>query len=420
MPLRSARLTGDPILESCLEGGHRMFAGEDNLSVMRLQSALLDLGRPVGAAGADGIFGIETGNAVTAYKTAKGLLPNDPVVGVGTSQALDNDLLFEPPVLDPVFAEFSPFVVDHRLEQFVAQELSALIAAPLDSWRHMLGRSALQSLSSGFLLGIVAQSRAIDIRDKFLAVADAIQFDGTPAENFFDDSVILGGALGTTITFTVNGDPRAFIVLSDAVIMGRATIFRDSDGTRAPAPLQGVIVHELTHARNLANIVSLQQTPDTDITAFADPVLAQTLSAATGIRTSQVLRHFVSEITARHVHWAVLRELAGTPGGIALLQLEAARLAGAALLYFVEIRSVYDRNGYGLGIGAQGDAVRFRQLELWLRICANQIFSDVAADDQQSTLAFQAAADFCARQINGGVLDFAQEDGLFPLFQDFH
>jgi hypothetical protein len=48
MPLRSARLTGDQVLENCLAGTHRMLAGEDGLPVMRVQSALLDLGRSVG------------------------------------------------------------------------------------------------------------------------------------------------------------------------------------------------------------------------------------------------------------------------------------------------------------------------------------------------------------------------------------
>jgi hypothetical protein len=57
--------------------------------------------------------------------------------------------------------------------------------------------------------------------------------------------------------------------------------------------------------------------------------------------------------------------------------------------------------------------------ELWLRLCADQSFSDRAEDDQQSTLAFQAAAQFCADQVTDPTLDFAREDGLFPLISDF-
>ena len=44
MPLRSATLSGDPVLEQCPEGTHRMLAGEDGLPVKRLQQALNDLG----------------------------------------------------------------------------------------------------------------------------------------------------------------------------------------------------------------------------------------------------------------------------------------------------------------------------------------------------------------------------------------
>src|SRR6185312_11924589 len=172
MPLRAARLTGDPILESCLNGTDKIFSGRDGLSVMRLQSALHDVGLSVGSAGTDGIFGSDTGAAVTTFKTSHGLVPNDPVVGPGTSRALDDDLFFDPAVLDPVFGEFSPAVVDHRLEQFVARELVALVLAPLDSWRHMLGRFTADALNSGQVLGITANSRGIDLREPFLAVAD--------------------------------------------------------------------------------------------------------------------------------------------------------------------------------------------------------------------------------------------------------
>jgi hypothetical protein len=121
-----------------------------------------------------------------------------------------------------------------------------------------------------------------------------------------------------------------------------------------------------------------------------------------------VLRSYVAELTARYVHWVVLKELAGTPGGIAIRGLATDKLAAAAPFYFVEETSLYDANGYGAGINAQGDAVRFHQLDLWLRLCAAQSFSDIPADDQ-----------FCAGQVGHPTLDFAQEDGVFPLIQDF-
>lgn len=283
-----------------------MMAPEQGLPVKRVQAALIELGHSLGPAGADGVFGSATGNAVTAYKTAKGLVPNDPVVGPGTSKALDDDLFFDPPALDPAFGEFSPAVVDHRVEPFVGLELIALFRAPLDSWRHMLGRFALTALNSGELLGIVAQSRTQDLRNLFLAVADPVQADGLSASDFFDDRTI-PGALGNTVGFLVNGSPRAFIVINDDVILGRAFITRVSDGTRAHVSLLGVLVRELTHARNLTQTLALLETLDTDPDVYVDTALAQTLSA-TVAPTANVLRSYVNEIVARHVHWIVQKE----------------------------------------------------------------------------------------------------------------
>jgi hypothetical protein len=417
MPLRSARLTGDPVLENCLEGNFRMLAGQRGLPVFRVQSALIDLGRSVGPAGADGIFGADTGAAITAYKTEKGLIPNDPVVGAGTARALDDDLFRDPPILDPVFAEFSPAVVEHRLEQFVARELVAFLQAPFDSWRRMLAQFALGALNSGDLLGIVAQSRAGDLRDRFIAEADPVQPDGTDPATFFDDQTIAGD-LGRTVIFRAGGNLRSLIVISDNAILGRATILKTSDNTRAPAPLSGVVVHELTHARNADNIAALEATADTDPGVYADVPLAQARSA-TGAATSHVLHSYVAEITARHVHWVALQEQSGIPGGIAIRSLTPEQLAAAAVFYFTEVRSIYDSNGYGAGINAQGDAMRFAQLDLWLRLCAAQSFSSNAADDELSTQVFVAAAQFCADQLTNPSFDFAEDNGVFPLSPDF-
>ena len=89
----SPRFFGDDVLESCLTG-HRMFAGSGDPpeSVALIQEALAALGFAVAI---DGIFGPETGRAVTAYKTQKGLIPNDPVVGPSTMAALDADFAHE-------------------------------------------------------------------------------------------------------------------------------------------------------------------------------------------------------------------------------------------------------------------------------------------------------------------------------------
>ena len=68
MALQSARLSGDPVLGRCLAGNHRMFAPEENLSVMRVQEALRRLDFDPGEL--DGIFGEATGAAVSSFKEA--------------------------------------------------------------------------------------------------------------------------------------------------------------------------------------------------------------------------------------------------------------------------------------------------------------------------------------------------------------
>jgi len=91
--LIAPRFFGDDVLASCLSG-HRIFdgSGDPPDSVALIQQALADLGFGINA---DGVFGTETDSAVTAYKTGKGLTPNDPVVGPGTMAALDADFAHE-------------------------------------------------------------------------------------------------------------------------------------------------------------------------------------------------------------------------------------------------------------------------------------------------------------------------------------
>jgi hypothetical protein len=421
MPLRSARLTGDPVLENCLNGQARMQSGDDSLSVKRLQSGLLAVGRSVGPGDADGIFGAGTATAVTNYKTDKRLVPNDPIVGPGTTKALDDDLFIDPPILDPTFAEFSPFVVDHRLEQFVASELSGLLHAPLDSFRHMLGNFALTNLNSGSLLGIVAGSRGTDLQTPFLLLADAVQdhpqFGLVPADQFFDDAITLGAGFGNTATYTVGGVPRSLIVIHDVVILGRAFVEQTSTGKKAKETLQSVVVHELTHARNIAGTIIVLSIADSDTNTYSDTQLAAR-SSATGRATADVLRSFVHEMTARHVEWAILKEQEGIPGSQAIRALGAGQLAAAARFYFVDT-TLFISNGYVLEIRRQGDKQVFDQLAKWLAICATQSFSDNPADNRESTLAFQAAAQFCADRVANPTPITDTADGLFPLPQHF-
>jgi hypothetical protein len=92
MPFLSPRLAGDPVLEACLAGTHRMMQGESGAAVRKVQQALIDLGYGI-PDGPTGMFGPQTADAVVRFKTHKRLVPNDPVVGPGTSRALDADLV---------------------------------------------------------------------------------------------------------------------------------------------------------------------------------------------------------------------------------------------------------------------------------------------------------------------------------------
>ena len=54
-----------------------------------------------------------------------------------------------------------------------------------------------------------------------------------------------------------------------------------------------------------------------------------------------------------------------------------------------------------------------------MRLAAAQSFSDLAAHDEQSTLAFQTAAQRFADRVVGPITAFLPADGLFPLPADF-
>lgn len=126
-------------------------------------------------------------------------------------------------------------------------------------------------------------------------------------------------------------------------------------------------------------------------------------------------------MVARHVHWILLQELAGTPGTIAVQTLPADQLAAGTFFYFVEVPSIYDTNGYGAGINNQGDRARFQQLELWMRLAAGQLFSNVPEQDEQSTLLFSAAAQvFADRAASPVITAFPDDAGVFPGRGDFH
>ncbi len=98
-PLRCPMFAGDPELRDVREGRLRLAAAGTSAhpapvrstgsAVRKIQLALIASGNSL-AAGADGVFGPETGRAVTAFKLARGISPADPVVGPQTIIALDS------------------------------------------------------------------------------------------------------------------------------------------------------------------------------------------------------------------------------------------------------------------------------------------------------------------------------------------
>lgn len=89
----------DPELGEVLAGRLRLAARgtpnhpapvrSEGTAVRKVQLALIAVGHTL-PSGADGKFGAETGRAVVQFKTARGIAPNDPVVGPKTISALDD------------------------------------------------------------------------------------------------------------------------------------------------------------------------------------------------------------------------------------------------------------------------------------------------------------------------------------------
>lgn len=405
MPLRSARLSGDPVLERCLAGAHRMEAPEENLSVMRVQEALRALGFAPGEL--DGIFGSTTGAAVSSYKQSRNLQPTDPVVGPGTSNGLDTELLTDPPGLDPDFGEVAPFVANHRLEPFAGFELAPLISAPLNSQRHDVGKFLRTALSSDLLLHLLAASRVGDIQDPRVPAGVQASLAGG-----------LGTAAGVTAHFTgTDGLPHVIILLDDRTIRGRRVLTHQPSGRTVKVTLRSVLCHELTHLRN--DGLGLENLPDFDTTTFLDAALASLMTTTTGTRTAHVFAQFAHEMNARHVTWIIEREEAGDPFAAQFLQPVA--LSEAAHFYFAETDPafLFDDNGYIQTIRSRGHADTYNQIALWLRQVATMKSSDDAAAQQISAQLFLDAADSAEFTALNPALARPPGDGLFPRDQDF-
>ena len=130
-----------------------------------------------------------------------------------------------------------------------------------------------------------------------------------------------------------------------------------------------------------------------------------------------MLRAFVEEICARHVHWVVLKEDAGDPNAPQFLPPE--KLAEATRFYFEEVSGIFDSNGYIAAVNAQGQAQALHQMDLWLQRCAAYSFTDDPAEEARTQARFRDAGAVCASDAVNLPLDFPEADGLFPLPADF-
>jgi hypothetical protein len=93
MSLNNPRFAGDETLEACARNEHRLEVPERSLAVRKVQWALIDLGFDLPQFGADGWFGSETDQAVSAYKRSRGIEPSTGKVGPKTITGLDREPL---------------------------------------------------------------------------------------------------------------------------------------------------------------------------------------------------------------------------------------------------------------------------------------------------------------------------------------
>jgi peptidoglycan hydrolase-like protein with peptidoglycan-binding domain len=423
--LRCPRFAGDNFLQNCADNVRQMRAPDSGLPVKRIQAALADLDFPVGPDGLDGAFGKHTGDAVAAYKKNRKISPHDPVVGPGTMGRLDAELFFDPPEMDPTFRQFSPLVVTLRVEPFVGIELANFIDAPVDSWRRDIGQFALTVLNSRQLLGIVAASRAEDLRKPFIEDAAPMQtqLDGKQvnADQYFTNNTKGGGPghHAVTVEFTHrSGAIHTFMLIKDKVILGKAaTLHPLPDGTmqKAPETIQDVLAHELTHVRNNALAVALRSSPNDDPASFSDPDTSQRLSTPLE-PTAGVMADYVDELVANHVEWVVRKEVEGAAAAIPAL---APNQLAAAFHFWFQRPEQFPDNGYMLTINHQSDAQQFRQLDRWIRRAAAFTFTGLASEQARTQALVRAAAAFCADQAVTPTA-LPEPDGMHPLLHDFH
>jgi len=109
--LQSSLIGGSADLASVAAGDRRIEAPESSDAVARIQQALICVGFELPESGVDGNFGNETSAAIIAFKTDRGLFPNDPVVGSGTTARLDLEIAYLEGVTGQDMLEDTPVLV---------------------------------------------------------------------------------------------------------------------------------------------------------------------------------------------------------------------------------------------------------------------------------------------------------------------
>lgn len=113
--LISELIGGHGELVAAAAGSLTIRAPERSEAVERIQAALVCLGFDLPEAGCDGVFGAETGTAVSAFKESRGLEPADPVVGVGTTKRLDLEIAYLEETFDDAMLEDDRILASNAL-----------------------------------------------------------------------------------------------------------------------------------------------------------------------------------------------------------------------------------------------------------------------------------------------------------------
>ncbi len=298
--LNSPRFQGSVTIEQCLNGARTMPPNNgaspetDNDAVSRVQRALVDLGYLLSFDEVDGNYGNRTAQAVSRFKSDRGIAPSDGIVGRRTSQALDDE--FPPGAMS--LGAFAPFVAAQRADFTVAgllDELNGLAALP---WANQTAVFALQELTNQNLAGIVRASQANDLKAQVPASEHA-NIDQVAATLL---AALPSGPFGFTTRFDQAGWTRAHIIFGDSYLD------RAVPGGERHTSAQLSVSHELIHVRNRVLANSLKAEPVT-AADYADVAFANAVAAATGDPTTMTRATFVEEIACRHLAWKVYQDL---------------------------------------------------------------------------------------------------------------